>query len=894
MKDAAILVAAQLFLLAGSAQDEDTIASVHFQSTGAPDVTSMLRYRSKLPELPVYTICVRVRLHRHRLWSSIFSYGKRDDVTGYKDQLVLGLTESSNEIWSFGNQLQGLVTEAVQLHQWRHTCYVVDLQNLLWRVFVNDQYWEGRFQTELERGLIPGGGFLVLGQEQDDDEDSGYSKRQSFNGELSDFYMFDYLVTDEDIRAFLRCEPLQGKYLITFENLDETFDIQGNTDIEYVSRKSLCQHSVQDEFEDYVFPEGRSYANTQTHCQKFRADLTLPLNDEENDLVFQKLQPYSQECFHASGSIVWINAYFFVDAGQWLHASTKKDLNYTIFAGGYGSGSNERNCPAIFHVHPFESLWGHHTCGQKFCGMCRIETRLQYRVRGLCSSSKIDTKFFASGYRNKKIQFMGFYTSTIYWNNSTWVLSSLDGALKDLYGEMNMGIADDYPVGRHAWTISGDSCGRRDIKEQVNLLITTCPEGGFTCDSGHCVHMTQRCDQNPDCQDESDEHDCSLVEFPQGYNKDLQPPQASKDEGVVISVKIIVKGIRRVDLIDESFYINVQENLEWFDDRLRYLNLKKDSFLNVIPRATEDMIWLPNIKKQDGSQQDADVTPRGRSTVVIRSSSPSGDDIALSREDYYYDGSLNRLALSLETSAVFTCRYDFVDYPFDLQTCTMVFKLESVTSSHAVLRLKDGDEAGIAYKGSRRLLEYEVMDLKATNSSVGLFSCIKVTLVLRNLYQYYISSTFIPTTLLIVINLLTFRYRLDDFQNRIMVSLTVLLVLSSLFSQVSASVPKTSYVKLIDLWFLLAIVYVFLNLIFLILIEHKRNLSHQPELQHGRSNIVKVMPRKTDSGSTGRASRNEGAERLNDLCKNFLSVMWVVMIVSYIVIASVGVKSFVG
>ena len=55
-----------------------------------------------------------------------------------------------------------------------------------------------------------------------------------------------------------------------------------------------------------------------------------------------------------------------------------------------------------------------------------------------------------------------------------------------------------------------------------------------------------------------------------------------------------------------------------------------------------------------------------------------------------------------------------------------------------------------------------------------------------------------------------------------MVSLTSLLVLTSLFSQTSQSIPKTSYLKLVDIWFIVLMVYNFLIIVSLVLIEFYR------------------------------------------------------------------------
>lgn len=81
-------------------------------------------------------------------------------------------------------------------------------------------------------------------------------------------------------------------------------------------------------------------------------------------------------------------------------------------------------------------------------------------------------------------------------------------------------------------------------------------------------------------------------------------------------------------------------------------------------------------------------------------------------------------------------------------------------------------------------------------------------------------TIFVPTTMINVIGFATFFYKWFDFQNRIMVSLTSLLVLSTLFSQVSSSLPKTSYLKLVDIWFLISMFYCFSIIINHVIIEY--------------------------------------------------------------------------
>ncbi|XP_037803077.1 ligand-gated ion channel 50-like [Penaeus monodon] len=91
-----------------------------------------------------------------------------------------------------------------------------------------------------------------------------------------------------------------------------------------------------------------------------------------------------------------------------------------------------------------------------------------------------------------------------------------------------------------------------------------------------------------------------------------------------------------------------------------------------------------------------------------------------------------------------------------------------------------------------------------------------------NLYRYYIGNIFLPSLLFVIICYTTLYFDLADFEDRIMVSLTSLLVLSTFFNQVSQTIPRTAYLKLIDVWFLALICQQFFIILALVLIETLR------------------------------------------------------------------------
>lgn len=66
----------------------------------------------------------------------------------------------------------------------------------------------------------------------------------------------------------------------------------------------------------------------------------------------------------------------------------------------------------------------------------------------------------------------------------------------------------------------------------------------------------------------------------------------------------------------------------------------------------------------------------------------------------------------------------------------------------------------------------------------GDFSAVRVAVRFSRRYEFYVLTLYIPTTLLILTAYTTFYFNPAIFQPRIIVALTALLVLSSLFTQV--------------------------------------------------------------------------------------------------------------
>ena len=90
-----------------------------------------------------------------------------------------------------------------------------------------------------------------------------------------------------------------------------------------------------------------------------------------------------------------------------------------------------------------------------------------------------------------------------------------------------------------------------------------------------------------------------------------------------------------------------------------------------------------------------------------------------------------------------------------------------------------------------------------------------------------------------------------------MVSLTSLLVLASLFSQTSISIPKTAYLKLIDVWYVFLISFDFIIITNLVIIEVLRMS------EDSNSMLVKVNPMMSEVSGKKRIRIENKAKKCN-------------------------------
>ncbi|XP_064100730.1 uncharacterized protein LOC135211345 [Macrobrachium nipponense] len=652
-------------------------------------------------------------------------------------------------------------------------------------------------------------GRFVIGQELDSLE-GGFNYRQSTHGDIAQLQLFPTALDQSHLETYVKCNTPKTdlKPIFSFGEEMADFQIRGSVAKSEVNLKELCKEKR----ELFMLPEKRIFRIARDACRRMKGLLAVPRNESENREIYNEIIRFNEQCVDAYGSIYWIGGKGDVQTGKWLRLDDRAEFSWTNFETGYGKVSDYRNCMSAGGK-SFPYMWFATNCEFYACPLCNFSDAASFTVRGLCKDTLIDHSLSLYDYKNDKPQFVGQFYTSIYWDNETMTWTIGNRAEKNLWGAMEMTTHDDYPVGVKTWNITGDKCASNVVK----MLITACSSSEYTCDDGMCIKKNQRCDMIIDCPDNSDEANCSIIQIPFGYSTQLPPP---KPTGSPLPIRFFIGiiSVREINILGFKMAIDVTLQLRWRDKRLLMKNLQENTIANKV--QDPENVWQPTMQIEDGSTSLADVMLRSEALMVERQSAPAPDDESRVHEDDLYLGAENTLYLHQVNTIGFTCQFQLQRYPFDKQMCSLTFRLIGVSTDFIVL-MQDG--IGVDFLGQRMLLEYEVTLVNMTfiNNSrddVGQ----KVAIELRNLYGYYISNTYIPTTLLVIICYLTLFFDLSDFTNRVMVSLTSLLVLSSLFTQTSQSIPRTAYLKLIDLWFVVLIIIVFLFVLVLVVIEGLR------------------------------------------------------------------------
>ena len=174
-------------------------------------------------------------------------------------------------------------------------------------------------------------------------------------------------------------------------------------------------------------------------------------------------------------------------------------------------------------------------------------------------------------------------------------------------------------------------------------------------------------------------------------------------------------------------------------------------------------------------------------------------------------------------------------YPFDTQVCSMTLSVTEDLNDFIII-VENGHEN----LGPVELTQYFI---RQTEMTIGLIGnrqqavIFKVTLGRRLLGTFL--TVFLPTVLLNVIGHTANYFKAFFFEAIVSVNLTVMLVLTTMFINVSNQLPKTSYIKMMDVWLIFNLIVPFVEVLLHTYKDGLRKEEDREVNHHGRPRKVR-------------------------------------------------------
>ena len=107
--------------------------------------------------------------------------------------------------------------------------------------------------------------------------------------------------------------------------------------------------------------------------------------------------------------------------------------------------------------------------------------------------------------------------------------------------------------------------------------------------------------------------------------------------------------------------------MEWYDDRLKYHNLKIERSANLLTREEIDKIWIPFIVFGNTENNDATTGDDNTEVTITREGDFKMSSSNVIEEINIFMGGDNRITFQQVYSKTFKCEYQLQLYPFDMQ-----------------------------------------------------------------------------------------------------------------------------------------------------------------------------------------------------------------------------------
>uniref|UniRef100_A0A672HWN0 Glycine receptor subunit alpha-4-like n=1 Tax=Salarias fasciatus TaxID=181472 RepID=A0A672HWN0_SALFA len=277
-----------------------------------------------------------------------------------------------------------------------------------------------------------------------------------------------------------------------------------------------------------------------------------------------------------------------------------------------------------------------------------------------------------------------------------------------------------------------------------------------------------------------------------GYDARIRPN--FKGPPVNVTCNIFINSFGSITETTMDYRLNVFLRQKWNDPRLAYREYPDDS-LDLDPSML-DSIWKPDLFF--ANEKGANFHEVTTDNKLLR---------------IFQDGSV---LYSIRLTLTLSCPMDLKNFPMDIQTCTMQLESFGYTMNDLIFEWLSENPVQVADDLTLpQFVLKEEKDLGYCTKyyNTGKFTCIEVKFHLERQMGYYLIQMYIPSLLIVILSWVSFWINMDAAPARVGLGITTVLTMTTQSSGSRASLPKVSYVKAIDIWMAVCLLFVFAALL---------------------------------------------------------------------------------
>ncbi|NP_001071277.1 glutamate-gated chloride channel isoform X4 [Apis laboriosa] len=275
-----------------------------------------------------------------------------------------------------------------------------------------------------------------------------------------------------------------------------------------------------------------------------------------------------------------------------------------------------------------------------------------------------------------------------------------------------------------------------------------------------------------------------------GYDARIRPSGENATDGpAVVRVNIFVRSISKIDDVTMEYSVQLTFREQWLDERLRFNDF--GGRLKYLTLTDASRVWMPDLffsNEKEGHFHNI-IMPN----VYIR---------------IFPNGSV---LYSIRISLTLSCPMNLKLYPLDRQVCSLRMASYGWTTDDLVFLWKEGDPVQVVKNLHlpRFTLEKFFTDYCNSKTNTGEYSCLKVDLLFKREFSYYLIQIYIPCCMLVIVSWVSFWLDQSAVPARVSLGVTTLLTMATQTSGINASLPPVSYTKAIDIWTGVCLTFVF-------------------------------------------------------------------------------------